>query len=112
MSRGGQNGSKVVMIAVATTLATLGIGTVYLPFFVDRDKLRGMHEDADGNLSEKERKEYTMLLTQLHEQQMNSDRGSKTQQQQEQEQEHNRSSPTRTENSMWARMKSSSTEKK
>ena len=99
------------MIAVATTLATLGIGTVYLPFFVDRDKLRGMHEDADGNLSEKERKEYTMLLTQLHEQQMNSSRGSNAHQQQEQEQ-HNRSSPARTENSMWARMNSSSTEKK
>jgi hypothetical protein len=107
MSRGGTNGSKVVMIAVATTLAALGVGTVYLPFYVDRDKLRGMHEDADSNLSEKERREYAMLLSQLHEQQMNGGRGTNAQQQ-----EQERLSPTRTGNSMWARMKASSNEKK
>jgi hypothetical protein len=108
MSRGGTNGSKVVMIAVGTTLAALGVGTMYLPFYVDRDKLRGMHEDADSNLSEKERKEYAMLLAQLHEQQMNGGRGTSAQQQGEVEQP----TPARTENSMWARMKSTSTEKK
>ena len=106
MSRGGTNGSKVVMIAVATTLAALGVGTVYLPFFVDRDKLRGMHEDADSNLSEKERKEYAMLLSQLHEQQMKGGRGADSQLEQE------RLTPTRAENSMWSRMKASSSEKK
>ena len=112
MSKGGTNGSKIVMIAVATTLGALGVGTVYLPFFADRDKLRGMHEDADGNLSEKERKEYAMLLSQLHEQQMIGDRGSNLQQQLEQQQEQDRSIPKRTENSMWARLKPTSTEKK
>jgi hypothetical protein len=106
MSRGGTNGSKVVMIAVATTLAALGVGTVYLPFYVDRDKLRGMHEDADSHLSEKEKKEYAMLLSQLHEQEMNGGRRANTQQEQD------RPAPTRTENSMWARMKATPTEKK
>ena len=109
MSRGGTNGSKVVMIAVTTTLAALGVGTVYLPFFVDREKLRGLHEDADSNLTEKERKEYAMLLTQLHEQQMNGGRGIGSEQQQ---QEQERPTPARTENSMWARMKATSSEKK
>ena len=108
MSRGGTNGSKVVMIAVGTTLAALGVGTMYLPFYVDRDKLRGMHEDADSHLSEKEKKEYAILLAQLHEQQMNGGRGSNAQQQVEVE----RPALARAENSMWARMKSTPTEKK
>jgi hypothetical protein len=111
MSRRGANGSKLVIIAVTSTLAAVGIGTIYLPFFVDRDKLRGMHEDADGNLSEKERKEYAMLLSQLQEQQMTGRRGNM-----QQDSEHNGnpsdSFPVRKENSMWARMKASSSEKK
>jgi hypothetical protein len=108
MSRGGTNGSKVVLIAVTATLAALGVGTVYVPFFMDRDKLRGMHEDADGNLSEKERREYAMLLSQLHEQQMNPG-GNRS----NVEQEHNiPPEPIRKDNSMWSRMKAVSTEKK
>jgi flagellar basal body-associated protein FliL len=111
MSRGGTNGSKVVLIAVTATLAALGVGTVYVPFFMDRDKLRGMHEDADGNLSEKERREYAMLLSQLHEQQMNP--GSKrTNVEQQELNVPSEPVPIRKDNSMWARMKSSSAEKK
>jgi hypothetical protein len=104
------NGSKVVIIAVTATLTALGIGTIYLPFYVDRDKLRGMHEDADGNLSGKERREYEMLLSQLHEQQLKGKNSSSPQ---------NISNDSvyvdeqvRKDNSMWARMKPSSTDKK
>lgn len=111
MSRRGTNGSKLVIIAVTSTLAAVGIGTIYLPFFVDRDKLRGMHEDADGNLSEKERKEYAMLLSQLQEQQMTG-RRMNAQQEIEQTNSNLDSIPARKENSMWARMKASSSEKK
>lgn len=106
MSRTARNGSNVVMMVVATTLTALGVGTVYLPFYADRDWLRGMHEDADSHLSEKEKKEYAMLLSQLHEQQLNGGRGTNAEQEQE------RPIPRRPDNSMWARMKASSAEKK
>ncbi len=106
MSRSVRNGSNVVMIVVATTLTALGVGTVYLPFYADRDWLRGMHEDADSHLSEKEKKEYAMLLSQLHEQQLNGGRRASAEQEQE------RPTPRRSENSMWARMKVTPTEKK
>ena len=65
---GRTNGSKVVVLAVAATLTALGIGTVYIPFYADRDKLRGMYEGADGDLSARERREYEKYLQQIHEQ--------------------------------------------
>ena len=42
------SGSKVVIAAVTATLTMVGIGSIYLPFFADRDKIRGMHEEKDG----------------------------------------------------------------
>ncbi len=33
------------MVAVGGMVATIGIGTIYLPFFADRDKMRGLHEE-------------------------------------------------------------------
>ena len=39
------SGSKVVSIAVAATVAAVGVGTIYLPFIADRDKMRGLHEE-------------------------------------------------------------------
>ena len=41
------SGSKVVIAAVTATLTAVGIGTIYLPFIADRDKMRGMHEEKD-----------------------------------------------------------------
>jgi hypothetical protein len=60
------SGSKVVVAAVVATLTALGIGTVYVPFYADKDKLRGMHEDADGGLSARERREYESYLRERH----------------------------------------------
>jgi flagellar basal body-associated protein FliL len=39
------SGSRVVSIAIAGTVAAVGVGTIYLPFFADKDKLRGLHEE-------------------------------------------------------------------
>lgn len=35
----------MVVAAVAATFSAVGIGTIYLPFFADRDQIRGMHEE-------------------------------------------------------------------
>jgi hypothetical protein len=40
------SGSKLVSVAVAGTVAMVGLGAVYVPFIADRDKLRGLHEEA------------------------------------------------------------------
>ena len=45
------SGSKVVGIAVVATATMVGIGSIYLPFFADRDKMRGMHEEKDAPTS-------------------------------------------------------------
>lgn len=66
------NGSKMVVAAVVATVTALGIGTVYVPFFADKDKLRGMHEDGDGGLSERERREYEKYLAHIQEQRSGS----------------------------------------
>jgi len=55
-----KNGSKLVVAAVALTITVTGIGTVYLPFVADRDRIRGMHEE--GEMTESERKEYEKSL--------------------------------------------------
>lgn len=44
------SGSKLVIAAVTATVTMVGIGSVYLPFFADRDKIRGMHEEKDGSV--------------------------------------------------------------
>lgn len=98
---GRNNGSKVVVIAVAATLTALGIGTVYVPFYADRDKLRGLHEEADGSLSERERREYEKYLQQIHQQQQGSANETLPP---------DRSMPNG--NSMWKRMNQAASEKK
>lgn len=57
-----QKGSNVVVMAVTATITALLVGTVYVPYFADRDKLRGMHEDADGGMSAFERREYEKYM--------------------------------------------------
>jgi hypothetical protein len=39
------SGQKIVSAAVAATLLAVGVGTIYLPFVADRDKMRGLHEE-------------------------------------------------------------------
>mmetsp|Transcript_10565 Transcript_10565/g.16194 ORF Transcript_10565/g.16194 Transcript_10565/m.16194 type:complete len:80 (+) Transcript_10565:142-381(+) len=41
------DGRKVVMIATTLTLTAVGIAQIYLPFYADRDKIRGMSEEED-----------------------------------------------------------------
>lgn len=40
------SGNKLVSVAVAGTVTMVGLGAIYVPFFADRDKLRGLHEEA------------------------------------------------------------------
>jgi flagellar basal body-associated protein FliL len=108
MSARHVSGTKLVLIAVTTTLTALGIATIYLPFYADRDKLRGMHEEADANLSEKERREIAMLMAQMHEQQ-NAGQPNSPQQFDDSSRFAERA---RKDNSMWARMKQSSADRK
>jgi len=45
MRRGGTDGRKIVAVAVAGTVAVVGLAQIYLPFIADRDKIRGMFEE-------------------------------------------------------------------
>ena len=40
------SGNKLVAVAVGATVTMVGLGAVYVPFFADRDKLRGLHEES------------------------------------------------------------------
>jgi hypothetical protein len=40
------SGNKVVALAVAGTVTMVGIGSIYVPFYADRDKLCGLHEES------------------------------------------------------------------
>eukprot|EP00529_Nitzschia_sp_RCC80_P034341 CAMPEP_0113466464 /NCGR_PEP_ID=MMETSP0014_2-20120614/14283_1 /TAXON_ID=2857 /ORGANISM="Nitzschia sp." /LENGTH=104 /DNA_ID=CAMNT_0000358683 /DNA_START=109 /DNA_END=420 /DNA_ORIENTATION=+ /assembly_acc=CAM_ASM_000159 len=39
------SGSKIVGVAVGLTLGAVGFGSIWLPFFADRDQIRGLHEE-------------------------------------------------------------------
>jgi uncharacterized iron-regulated membrane protein len=51
------DGRKLVGIAVALTVTALGVGTIYLPFVADRDKLRGLFEEGDDAVPEGARRQ-------------------------------------------------------
>ena len=88
------SGSRVVIMAVTGILATIGVGTIYLPFIADRDKVRGLHEE--GELDERAKREYEQILRQ-----MNQDTASGGSEQQN-------TPPPRPSNSMWSRLKRNS----
>jgi hypothetical protein len=56
-------GSKLVGVAVAATVTALGVGTIYLPFIADKDRIRGLHEESD--LSGGEKREYERAMAQM-----------------------------------------------
>jgi hypothetical protein len=60
MPAGRISGRAVVSVAVAGTLGMLGVCAVYLPYYADRDALRGM--DEDGGMDEKSRREMQEYL--------------------------------------------------
>jgi hypothetical protein len=41
------DGKILVLIATTATVCAVGFGTVYLPFYADKDKIRGLNENAD-----------------------------------------------------------------
>mmetsp|Transcript_37166 Transcript_37166/g.90128 ORF Transcript_37166/g.90128 Transcript_37166/m.90128 type:complete len:103 (+) Transcript_37166:139-447(+) len=45
MSAARTSGSKVVGVAVGMMLGAVGVGSIWLPFFADRDQIRGLHEE-------------------------------------------------------------------
>jgi len=92
-----KTGSRMVVAAVTATVAALGIGTVYLPFVADRDRVRGMHEE--GEMSASDKREYEAMLKQMQQ---------KQQQQKQQQKHQNPQQHLPTSNSMWARMNQAS----
>lgn len=41
------DGRKIVAIATLSTVSVVGFAQIYLPFWADRDKIRGMAEEED-----------------------------------------------------------------
>ena len=53
----------MVGAAVGGIIAFLGVGTFYLPFIADKDRVRGLHEESD--LSPRDRREYEQILKEM-----------------------------------------------
>lgn len=92
MSR--NSGSRVVVMAVTATLAAIGVGTIYLPFVADKDKVRGLHEESE--MDERSRREYEAMLRQMSQEQQGAEGNTSA------------PPPPRQSNSMWSRLKRSS----
>jgi hypothetical protein len=71
-----------VGIAVALTVSALGVGTIYLPFIADRDKLRGLFEEGDDAVPEGARRQLKAMAKQEAE---DAERLRMSQQQQEEQ---------------------------
>jgi hypothetical protein len=99
MAARSQSGSKLVVLAVAATVGMVGVGTIWAPFYADRDKLRGLHEEADPYLTESEKRQYEALMRQqqqLHQNGAASDGVATT-------------TGTRPSNSIWGRLNQAAT---
>jgi hypothetical protein len=60
---GRNSGSKMVGAAVGGIIAFLGVGTFYLPFIADKDRVRGLHEES--TLSPRDQREYEQMLKEM-----------------------------------------------
>ena len=56
------DGRKLVALAAAVTVGAVGIGTIYLPFMADRDKLRGLFEEGEETMPEGARREIQAIM--------------------------------------------------
>ena len=56
------DGRKLVALAATATVGMIGIGSIYLPFMADRDKLRGLFEEGEETMPEGARKEMQALV--------------------------------------------------
>jgi hypothetical protein len=98
------DGRKLVALAATATIAAIGVGTIYLPFIADRDKLRGLFEEGEQAMPEGARREIQKILKAeraeaelLQQQQQREEQQSELQQQQQQQQQKQRASA----GSMW-----------
>ncbi len=105
------DGRKLVALAATATVAAIGIGTIYLPFIADRDKLRGLFEEGEQAMPEGARREIQRILkaeraeAELLQQQKNrgeQQQSDTIQRQQEEEQQQQQQQRHRTSaGSMW-----------
>ena len=86
------DGKKLVSLAAVATLGAIGIGTIYLPFLADRDKLRGFFEEGEDSIPEGARREVQAVMKaerekeeQQQEQQQHSREEERPQQQRQRE---------------------------
>mmetsp|Transcript_30656 Transcript_30656/g.50648 ORF Transcript_30656/g.50648 Transcript_30656/m.50648 type:complete len:80 (-) Transcript_30656:110-349(-) len=64
------DGRKIVGIATVATVSVVGFAQIYLPFWADRDKIRGMAEEEDMPAAAKrEMEKQIKQQQQQHEQQ-------------------------------------------
>lgn len=77
------DGRKLVTLAAAATVGALGVGTIYLPFMADRDKLRGLFEEGEETIPEGARREIKAIMKAEAEQK-------RLEQQQQQQEQHQR----------------------
>eukprot|EP00579_Thalassiosira_antarctica_P002181 CAMPEP_0201866062 /NCGR_PEP_ID=MMETSP0902-20130614/763_1 /ASSEMBLY_ACC=CAM_ASM_000551 /TAXON_ID=420261 /ORGANISM="Thalassiosira antarctica, Strain CCMP982" /LENGTH=108 /DNA_ID=CAMNT_0048390951 /DNA_START=20 /DNA_END=343 /DNA_ORIENTATION=+ len=82
------DGRKLVAMAVGATVGAIGIGTIYLPFVVDRDKLRGLFEEGEESMPEGARREIQAIVKAEQEQKQLQQQQQQQQHQQQQEQQH------------------------
>jgi hypothetical protein len=63
------DGKKIVAVATVATLSMVGFAQIYLPFWADRDKIRGMAEEEDMPAAAKREMQKVMRQQQQEEQQ-------------------------------------------
>jgi hypothetical protein len=88
------SGSKLVITAVAGTIGFVGVGTIYLPFIADKDKIRGLHEEQHPPTA-------AMLAQEIKKLQQEGILGADDQEDQKPEEEKKVAAP----GSMWKRFK-------
>jgi hypothetical protein len=89
-------GTTLVVAGVTLILGTLGIGTIYLPFYADRDKMRGANDNSATSQSSQH--EYEKAVHELRQRERMGETQQLNQQQQQQQ------GGMRHTNSMWGRM--------
>ena len=79
------DGKKLVSLAAVATVGAIGIGTIYLPFLADRDKLRGLFEEGEDSIPEGARREIQAVMKAEREKEQHSREEERPQQQRQRE---------------------------
>ena len=58
------DGRKIVAVATAGMVGVLGFAQLYLPYYADRDKIRGLSEEEDMPPAAREEMRRTMMAMQ------------------------------------------------